>query len=70
MNEDISGFIRELRWTAQHETREWAADPANEHLRDRTVEDHVCWKAAVMLQAIFDPENQPSQYGTELIGAP
>ena len=51
MNEEISGFIKELQNAARHEKRE----------------DHICWQAAMILQAIFDPENQPSQYGTILI---
>lgn len=29
--------------------------------------DKDCQQAAVILQAIFDPENQPSQFGTVLL---
>jgi hypothetical protein len=63
-------FIAELRGYATDEVTNWMADPANEHYADRKPEDHIAWKASVWLQAIFDPENQPSQFGTILLPSP
>lgn len=67
MNQEAKKFITELRATATRETADWMADSNNAQAPDRRPEDHIAWEAANWLQAIFDPENQPSQYGTTLV---
>lgn len=44
-------------------------DPEISALIDRleTRSDTDSRLAAIILQAVFDPENQPSQYGTKLV---
>lgn len=64
MDPEAKKFIEELKAHAVAETAEWMADSNHSQEPDRKPEDHIAWQAAAWLQAIFDPENQPSQYGT------
>ena len=54
MNPKIKELIEELR------------DVGHDMDRTCAAEDTPPWRAASILQAVFDPENQPSQYGTTL----
>ena len=54
MNEDVTKTIAELKILARRDA-------------GRHIENHVAWRAAIILQAVFDPERQPSQYGTWLV---
>ena len=67
MSPEAKKFIEELKRHATDETNEWMSDSRNFHSPDRKPEDHIAWQAAMWLQAIFDPENQPSQFGTTLV---
>lgn len=68
MDPEAKDLIDELHAFAVRDTDDWMTDPANAFLPDRKVEDHVCYRAAIWLAAIFEPENQPSQFGTQLVG--
>jgi hypothetical protein len=67
MDPEAKKFIAELIAHADQETADWMADPNNAHAPDRKRDSHIAFKAAAWLQAIFDPENQPSQFGTTLV---
>ncbi len=67
MDAETRALIAELYKTAEQQTAEYMADPNNANSPDRKVEDHVCYRAAVWLAAIFEPKNQPSQFGTVLV---
>lgn len=55
MDPDIKKLIEEL------------APLAAQDQFDTPIADHPATRAAAILQAIFDPENQPSQFGTVLL---
>lgn len=54
MNPDMKNLRDELLWIAGQEVLKTSIRVAAE-------------RAANFIQAIFDPENQPSQYGTTLV---
>lgn len=59
MNPEIKALIERLQ-TEAGKLMVTPEECADEELFDALTE------AAVTLQAVFDPENQPSQFGTEL----
>ena len=57
MNQEIKKLLDELRYRS-------------EYCLDHGSETQIAVsRAASILQAVFDPENQPSQYGTTLISS-
>lgn len=66
MDPEAEALIAELHKAAERDVADWMADPTNANSPDRKVEDDVRYRAAIWLAAIFEPENQPSQFGTTL----
>lgn len=66
MDPEAKALIEELHKHAERDVAEYMADHNNAMAPDRRVEDHVAYKAAIWMAAIFEPENQPSQFGTML----
>lgn len=67
MNQEIKELIASLRAIAKEKQAQDAlcyADGGNEV--DHPLDYYSESQAANILQAVFDPENQPSQYGTKL----
>lgn len=67
MNPEIQALIKSLQEIAKEKQATDAlcfADGGNE--ADHPLDYYTESKAANVLQAVFDPENQPSQYGTNL----
>ena len=56
MNPEIKNLVAELRFDAAEHERDGFSTTAKR-----------LSLAAMILQAVFDPENQPSQYGTTLV---
>ena len=60
MNQEISALIDRLRGGC---LQRYVGDGSDSTEVDEEATNAVMDKAAIILQAVFDPENQPNQFG-------
>lgn len=63
MDENIQGLINRLFEGA---ATQWTGDGSDNREVDIRTTNNTMEEAGIILRAIFDPENQPSQFGTVL----